>query len=445
MMRKGEMKCVTLYMAVGFIVTCYLAQTANCHRPKETGKRRGTTLGVQEGTIVFGREADSHVANGKRKAPPNAYAVEDERAYQADSAGWSEGQAQENSPREASWKRMAPSLQCGGNQMKFRAVGPGVSQFAVEQGNEPPMPLSQVPSTCGYTMLRNSFALVMLVPYDACSMVQEGGSYVLPMRWQGIPVSLWCPKPAATPSATTPAPATTSAKPQDPVPQTLKSPPSYPHVPVMPPNSMNQGVPQSYLFAPYWGYPQYPSVVVPQTTMPTTTTAEPTTTTTSTKKPEMPKIPQYPSFFPPNYAYFAPLSPVTTAAPKTVATSTTKLTTTVKPVAKDPNPMFQYPAYPPFYPPNPWPLPGPLPTAAETTTTTPQTTTTQPTTTQSPLPQLPQFPKLPQFPPYGPLLPQFPPYGPQVPPFPPFGPFPPYPFPQFVPPFGPNHQTTKPL
>jgi len=29
---------------------------------------------------------------------------------------------------------MAPSLQCGWDQMKFRAVGPGASQFAVEQG-----------------------------------------------------------------------------------------------------------------------------------------------------------------------------------------------------------------------------------------------------------------------------------------------------------------------
>lgn len=29
---------------------------------------------------------------------------------------------------------MAPSLQCGGDQLKFRAVGPGASQFALDQG-----------------------------------------------------------------------------------------------------------------------------------------------------------------------------------------------------------------------------------------------------------------------------------------------------------------------
>ncbi|KAJ4937372.1 hypothetical protein JOQ06_001935, partial [Pogonophryne albipinna] len=105
------------------------------------------------------------------------------------------------SPKDSSWMSMSPSLQCGLGLMKFRAVEPGASQFAVEQGNAPPMPLSQVPSTCGYSMQRNSHALVMLVPYDGCNMVQEGGSYVLSMRWQGIPVSLWCSKPAAPPAS----------------------------------------------------------------------------------------------------------------------------------------------------------------------------------------------------------------------------------------------------
>ncbi|XP_047197811.1 uncharacterized protein LOC118118337 [Hippoglossus stenolepis] len=143
------------------------------HVTRQKGKWREATMGVREGTIVFGRGAESHVANGNRKAPSNASAVEDERAYQADSAGLSNGQAQDTSPREASWKRMAPSLQCGGDQMKFRAVGPGASQFAVDQGNAHPMPLSLVPSTCGYTMQMNSLALVMLVPYDGCNMVQE--------------------------------------------------------------------------------------------------------------------------------------------------------------------------------------------------------------------------------------------------------------------------------
>ncbi|TDH05463.1 hypothetical protein EPR50_G00122660 [Perca flavescens] len=125
---------------------------------------------------------------------------------------------------------MSPSLQCGWDQLKFRAVGPGASQFAVEQ----------VPSTCGYSIQRNSLALVMLVPYDGCNVVQEVGSYVLPMHWQGSPVSLWCPKP--------------------PAPTTVQSAATAP-LPFYPPQAL------PYFFPPYPINPQYPTRE-PETTTP---------------------------------------------------------------------------------------------------------------------------------------------------------------------------------
>ncbi|XP_023261293.1 vegetative cell wall protein gp1-like [Seriola lalandi dorsalis] len=383
MIRKGKRKSATACLAVGFILACYLARATDCYRLKKTERREGRkeadaakTIGFQEGTIVFGRVfekgLESQVLDGTREVSSNASA-EDEAAYQADFTGWSKGQAHDTSFQEASWKRMAPSLQCGADQLKFRAMGPGASQFAVEQGNAPPMPLSQVPSTCGYSMQRNSLALVMLVPFDGCNMVQEGGSYMLPMRWQGIPVSLLCPKPAA---------------PAEPP----RYPPSYPKVPQIPlmPHiqhpEMNPKFPP-YFFPPYSSYPQYP----------------PATTTTTTKKPEqkpqMPKIPQYPSFFPHFYPYFPPPLPVTTAAPTTTAATTTS---TAKPAATAPPPAFPFPFYPPFYPPFPWPLPGPMPT-------TPAATTTPPTTTKPASKH-----QMPQFPPFFPVYPPFPLY-----PFPP--------------------------
>lgn len=34
------------------------------------------------------------------------------------------------------WKQMATSLYCFGDHMKFRSLGPGASQFEVEQGKE---------------------------------------------------------------------------------------------------------------------------------------------------------------------------------------------------------------------------------------------------------------------------------------------------------------------
>ncbi|XP_034468954.1 uncharacterized protein LOC117777946 [Hippoglossus hippoglossus] len=290
------------------------------HVTRQTGKWREATMGVREGTIVFGRGAESHVANGNRKAPSNASAVEDERAYQADSAGLLNGQAQDTSPKEASWKRMAPSLQCGGDQMKFRAVGPGASQFAVDQGNAHPMPLSQVPSTCGYTMQRNSLALVMLVPYDGCNMVQEGGSYMLPMLWQGIPVSLWCNKP----------PATTSAQPQDPVPMVQF--PGYP---------------------PF--YPWYLPGPLPTPAETTTTTQKMTTkpTTTQSQFPQLPKFPPYGPQVPKFPPYGPQLLPFPPYGPQ---------------IPYGPYPPYPFPQFiPPFAPKYPTSKP-------ETTTVTPEPT-----------------------------------------------------------------------
>ncbi|KAK9539147.1 hypothetical protein VZT92_004274 [Zoarces viviparus] len=265
MMSKGRRKSAALYLAAAVLLMCCLGQTIDCYRLKKTGRREGPkeadsseTIGVQEGKIVFGRVfkkgtgLESQVIDGTKKPSSNS-STEHAAAYQADFTGWSEGQVQDASSREAAWRLMSPSLMCGGNKMKFSAVGPGVLQFAVEQENTSPMPLSQVPYSCGYSMLRNSLVLVMLVPYDGCNMVQEGGSYVLPMHWQGIPVSLWCRKPAA--------PAPTTAAPQNPQPQHPWYPPSYPVMPPqqMPPQQMPpQHVPQVALAL------QFPPHHVPQ-------------------------------------------------------------------------------------------------------------------------------------------------------------------------------------
>ncbi|XP_062259495.1 adhesive plaque matrix protein-like [Platichthys flesus] len=485
-MLEGKRKGAAVYWAVGFIVACYLAQTANCHQPKETGKPRGPTIRVRDGTIVFGRGVESHVANGNRKAPANASAVEDERAYQADSAGLSNGHAQDTSPREASWKRMAPSLQCSGDQMKFRAVGPGASKFAVDQGNAPPMPLSQVPSNCGYTMQRNSLALVMLVPYDGCNIVQQGGSYMLPMRWQGVPLSLWCDIPAEQLPATTTPPATTSAQPQDPEPMSKFPvyPPYYhwyppgplptPAEPTTTPQKMTTKPtttqsqvpqfprfppygPQMPQFPPYGHYQQFPHYhwPLPTPAEPIITTPEMTTepTTTQSQVPHFPQLPYLPPYghqmpylppygpqmpqFPP-YGPFQKLPLPTPAEPIiTTPEMTTEPTTTQSQVPQVPH-FPQLPKFPPYghqmlylppYGPQMPQLPPygpfqklPLPTPAEPIITTPEMTT-KPTTTQSQVLQVPHFPQLPKFPPYGPQMPYLPPYGPQMPQFPPYGPF----------------------
>ncbi|XP_072296584.1 uncharacterized protein [Eucyclogobius newberryi] len=179
MLRKRVFKCVTVYLVTALLLAFHLTQTESSilRKTQRPGRKEASGI-IREGIIVFG------------KGPKNA-SLDNDGAYQADFAGFHSGKPLDL--KEAQWKRMFPSLQCGSDQMKFRAVGSPVKFFALDK--QPPLPLSHVPSTCGYNMQRNPFGLVMNVPYHGCHVYQEGGNYNLPLLWNGIPVSLKCPKP----------------------------------------------------------------------------------------------------------------------------------------------------------------------------------------------------------------------------------------------------------
>lgn len=97
MMPKGKRKSATVHLAAALILTCYLAQTIDCYRPRKTERREGRkeadaagTTAVREGRIVFGRvfEKGSGLESqaGTKRSSSNA-SVEDEATYQADFAG----------------------------------------------------------------------------------------------------------------------------------------------------------------------------------------------------------------------------------------------------------------------------------------------------------------------------------------------------------------------
>lgn len=173
MMRTG--KRFAVYLAAAVIITCCLAQTIDCYRLRKKERQEGRkgsdstkVTDVEEGRIVFGRVfkkatgLDAPVIDDTKK-PSNA-SSEDEASYQADfpgkldcatkqilkvltllfldlkkkktpfHSGWSGDQLQHLNSREAAWKRMSPSLMCGGDQLKFSADGRGASQFAVDKG-----------------------------------------------------------------------------------------------------------------------------------------------------------------------------------------------------------------------------------------------------------------------------------------------------------------------
>ncbi|XP_028283797.1 vegetative cell wall protein gp1-like [Parambassis ranga] len=394
MTRKEKGKQAALCLAV-VLTCCCLVPTIHCSRLRKIqreGRRAGaaaTRTADQEGTIVFGEVFLSQQASDKTAKS----LFQDEAGYQADSTGLS------STPTpvapEAAWKRMTPSLQCSGDQLRFKLLGPGASQLSVLKGPASPVPLSQVPSTCGYNMHRNSLALVLQVPFDGCNVIQEGGSYVLPLQWQGFPLSLWCSKPSASAPATAPpatAPPTTA--PPTPEPQTTAPPTPEPQTTAPPtpePQTTAPPTPEPQTTAPPTPEPQTTADQTPGPQTPSNL-ADPTNPPVPPKNPD----PMYPKF--PPYFFFPPQFPQYPAVP---------VAPTPKKKGFPQLPYFFPPMYPPYFNPPPmyypfFTTPAPATTTPATTTTTSTTTTTTPmptTTTATPAatvpPQTFTFPSFP--------------------------------------------------
>lgn len=175
MLQKGRSKCTEVCLAVVVLLALPWTQTEASPLKKsikQHGQKEATdsTDGFQRGIIVFGE-------------PKNASAQADP-SYQADHPGFGDSQM---------FQSMNPGLWCGNNQMRFTAFGRYVGHFTLKQN--PPMPLSQVPPACGYTIEGFPHRLVLHVPYDGCNIDIEGGYYNLPLLWNGHTVKLMCPRP----------------------------------------------------------------------------------------------------------------------------------------------------------------------------------------------------------------------------------------------------------
>ncbi|XP_029914095.1 uncharacterized protein LOC115363898 [Myripristis murdjan] len=120
--------------------------------------------------------------------------------YQSDSAvsGQSQGgqvrvKGQPGHSPEESWQRLEPEVECGDDAMTLTVRRRRAAQLLLDRVNTSSLPLSQLPSECGYSVKTTWRDLRLVAPYDACHVTQEGGSYMLPLLWGGTPVKMSCP------------------------------------------------------------------------------------------------------------------------------------------------------------------------------------------------------------------------------------------------------------
>ncbi|XP_029931057.1 nascent polypeptide-associated complex subunit alpha, muscle-specific form-like isoform X2 [Myripristis murdjan] len=181
------------------------------------GQREGDgSTGVHHGRLLIGRNS---VPSGKSKgikSLKNLLGVHSD--YQSD-MGWEQpqffkGQGEDSSrPDRAAVQRLLqtePKVECTGESMRLQVQDadstPGSLLFVDRGSRLSPLPISKLPSSCGYTLRSSRRDLVLVAPYDGCFVTLEEDSYVLPLRWWGLPVRMSCPvikQPSSNPPMVT--------------------------------------------------------------------------------------------------------------------------------------------------------------------------------------------------------------------------------------------------
>ncbi|XP_064859154.1 uncharacterized protein LOC115117518 isoform X1 [Oncorhynchus nerka] len=142
---------------------------------------------VQLRRVGFEVTNDESAASDRIKTQNGSLAFEaGNRAGQPTSQEWHK--------LDAKLQHMGPSVQCSNETMTLRVKGGRAPHFLVDGGDgSPVLPLSRMPTHCGFSVKRSRRDVFFVAPYQGCHVTQEGGNYVLPLRLWGAPMTMSCP------------------------------------------------------------------------------------------------------------------------------------------------------------------------------------------------------------------------------------------------------------
>ncbi|KAL7845637.1 hypothetical protein AOLI_G00238290 [Acnodon oligacanthus] len=131
------------------------------------------------------------------KERPQQGAVDLGGGFQSDFPG-SEGKKEDgklNGPSFSiqEWLKMRPLVRCSGDDMTLTATGRGYTHFLVDRVDATPVSVLHLPANCGFSLKTSWRRMELTAPFDGCYVLQENGSYVLPLLWWGKPVKIYCP------------------------------------------------------------------------------------------------------------------------------------------------------------------------------------------------------------------------------------------------------------
>ncbi|KAK7153456.1 hypothetical protein R3I93_011388 [Phoxinus phoxinus] len=151
----------------------------------ETGSHYGA---VSENTIRFGKlligaqgvvsDKEMDISGLRSAEPSDEYRSNEEERFRL---------------AKAKLRRLGPSVRCGNHSMTLHIPGSRTPHFLVDRGIESPVPLSEMPASCGFSLKRARRAVSLDAPYQGCHVRQRGGRYILPLFIMGAPVQMSCP------------------------------------------------------------------------------------------------------------------------------------------------------------------------------------------------------------------------------------------------------------
>ncbi|XP_036839889.1 extensin-like [Oncorhynchus mykiss] len=154
---------------------------------------------VRSGRLVVGnklvqlRRVGFEVTNDESAASDRIKTKNGSLAFEADNRA-GQPASQEWHKLDAKLQHMGPSVQCSNETMTLRVKGGRAPHFLVDGGDgSPVLPLSRMPTHCGFSVKRSRRHVFFVAPYQGCHVTQEGGNYVLPLRLWGAPMTMSCP------------------------------------------------------------------------------------------------------------------------------------------------------------------------------------------------------------------------------------------------------------
>ncbi|XP_053530165.1 uncharacterized protein LOC108254853 isoform X2 [Ictalurus punctatus] len=143
---------------------------------------------VQTGRLIIGSSRiTNETKNGIVKKVHDEYAG-DTNGYQSDQPELTGSQLS-----TLMLRRWSPSVQCDDDSMSLHIQGSRVPNFLVETSEEGLVPLSQMPSHCGFSLRRAHREVALIAKYAGCNVAQQGNSYILPLWVSGVAVKMVCP------------------------------------------------------------------------------------------------------------------------------------------------------------------------------------------------------------------------------------------------------------